>query len=126
VFQPSRICAIIGTSDPGPGTDGRLAVNVQPTNEHIDIIFERYTQAGSLGCAVALTEDGAATYKYVPSQFTPLFADAFSDDWLPIMEYPSTYLVVFERDKDGEITGLRVSGSRVRHLWFGKEGTGDD
>ena len=95
-------------------------MNVQPTNEHIDIIFERCTQAGSLGCAVALTEDGAATYRYDTSHLTPLFANAFSDDWLPIMEYPTTHLIVFERDKDGEITGLRVSGSRVRHVQFVK------
>jgi CubicO group peptidase (beta-lactamase class C family) len=56
--------------------------------------------------------------KYVDSKLTPLFTDAFSDDWLPLMGYPTTYLVVFERDGRGTITGLRVSGSRVRNLHF--------
>jgi CubicO group peptidase (beta-lactamase class C family) len=56
--------------------------------------------------------------KYVDSVLTPLFADAFRDDWLPLMDYPTTYLVVFERDSLGAITGLRVSGTRVRNLWF--------
>jgi hypothetical protein len=56
--------------------------------------------------------------KHVDSQLTPLFADAFSDDWAPILGYPTTYLVVFERDESGAVSGLRVSGSRVRHLAF--------
>jgi len=56
--------------------------------------------------------------KYVDSKLTPLFTDAFSDDWLPIMDYPTTYLVVFERDDHDAITGLRVSGTRVRNLKF--------
>ena len=59
--------------------------------------------------------------KYVDSVLTPLFADAFSDDWLPLMDYPTTYLVVFERDEQGAIAGLRVSGTRVRNLWFARQ-----
>jgi hypothetical protein len=59
--------------------------------------------------------------KYVDSQLTPLFRDAFSDDWGPLMGYPTTYLVVFERDEHDAVTGLRVSGTRVRHLEFVKE-----
>jgi len=51
-----------------------------------------------------------------------LFADAFSDDWTPLMGYPTTYTVVFERDQEGTVTGLRVSGTRVRNLQFIKEG----
>ncbi len=59
--------------------------------------------------------------KYVDSKLTPLFKDAFSDDWLPLMGYPTTYLAVFERDADGAISGLRVSGTRVRNLWFARQ-----
>ena len=59
--------------------------------------------------------------KYVDSVLTPLFADAFSDDWLPLMGYPTTYLVVFERDRHDTITGLRVSGTRVRNLRFTRQ-----
>jgi len=59
--------------------------------------------------------------KYVDSQLTPLFRDAFSDDWEPLMGYPTTYLIIFERDELDAITGLRVSGTRVRHLKFVKE-----
>ncbi|MGD8397228.1 MAG: serine hydrolase domain-containing protein [Anaerolineae bacterium] len=60
--------------------------------------------------------------KYVDSKLTPVFVDAFSDDWTPLMGYPTTYLVVFDRDEAGAITGLRVSGTRVRNLQFIKEG----
>jgi CubicO group peptidase (beta-lactamase class C family) len=59
--------------------------------------------------------------KYVESRLTPLFTDAFSDDWTPLMGYPTTYLIVFERDDRQAITGLRVSGTRVRNLQFIKE-----
>jgi hypothetical protein len=57
----------------------------------------------------------------VDSQLTPLFRDAFSDDWQPIMGYPTTYTVIFERDEQRRITGLRISGTRVRHLWFARQ-----
>jgi CubicO group peptidase (beta-lactamase class C family) len=60
--------------------------------------------------------------KYPDSKLTPLFADAFSDDWTPLMGYPTTYLVLFERDAQQAITGLRVSGTRVRNLKFVHEG----
>jgi len=60
--------------------------------------------------------------KYIDSKLTPLFADAFRDDWTPLMGYPTTYLVVFERDAQQAICGLRVSGTRVRNLQFVKEG----
>jgi hypothetical protein len=56
--------------------------------------------------------------KYVESKLTPLFVDGFSDDWLPIMGYPTTYLILFARDEHDAITGLRVSGTRVRNLRF--------
>jgi hypothetical protein len=62
----------------------------------------------------------ASRRKYVDSKLTPLFADTFSDDWSPLMGYPTTYLVAFERGESGAVTGLRVSGSRVRNLEFVK------
>jgi len=60
--------------------------------------------------------------KYMNSKLTPLFRDAYSDDWEPLMGYPTTYLVAFERDKRDTIIGLRVSGTRVRNLRFIKQG----
>jgi hypothetical protein len=72
------------------------------------------------------TEDDhlvAQRRKYVDSQLTPVFVDAFGDDWGPLMGYPTTYLVVFERDEQDLITGLRVSGTRVRHLRFVRQPT---
>jgi CubicO group peptidase (beta-lactamase class C family) len=60
--------------------------------------------------------------KYVDSELRPLFVDGFSDDWGPLMGYPTTYLVVFERDEAGAVAGLRVSGTRVRNLWCGRQG----
>jgi hypothetical protein len=65
----------------------------------------------------------AQRHKYVDSQLTPVFVDAFGDDWGPLMGYPTTYLVVFERDEQDLITGLRVSGTRVRHLRFVRQPT---
>lgn len=61
--------------------------------------------------------------KYVDSKLTPLFVDAFSDDWEPLLGYPTTYLIVFERDARDTVTGLRVSGTRVRNLRFVKRST---
>jgi CubicO group peptidase (beta-lactamase class C family) len=58
--------------------------------------------------------------KHVDTRLKPVFTDAFSDDWLPIMGYPTTYLVVFERDARETISGLRVSGTRVRNLRFSR------
>jgi CubicO group peptidase (beta-lactamase class C family) len=58
--------------------------------------------------------------KYVDSTLSPVFADAFRDDWTPLMGYPTTYLVVFERNAQRNIAGLRVSGTRVRNLRFVK------
>ena len=60
--------------------------------------------------------------KFVDSKLTPLFADAFSDDWQPLLGYPTTYLVRFERDSGGEVSGLRVTGTRVRNLSFTRQG----
>jgi hypothetical protein len=61
--------------------------------------------------------------KYVDSKLSPVFVDAFSDDWLPITGYPMTYLVVFERDEQDAVNGLRISGTRVRNLEFVKLAT---
>lgn len=62
------------------------------------------------GCLIA------KRHKYVDSTLTALFDDAFNDDWEPIMGYPTSYLIIFERDDRNAIIGLRVSGTRVRHL----------
>jgi CubicO group peptidase (beta-lactamase class C family) len=62
--------------------------------------------------------------KYVDSRLTPVFEDAFSDNWGPLMGYPTTYFVMFERDANGQISGLRVSGTRVRNLHFTRQSTG--
>jgi hypothetical protein len=48
--------------------------------------------------------------KYVDSKLTPVFVDAFRDDWEPLMGYPASYLVVFERDERDSIPDVRVSG----------------
>lgn len=44
--------------------------------------------------------------------------DTFSDDWTPLMGFPFGYVIVFERDDAGAVTGLRVSGTGARHLRF--------
>jgi CubicO group peptidase (beta-lactamase class C family) len=60
--------------------------------------------------------------KYADSALSPLFTDAFSDDWSSIVGYPLTFMIIFDRDQRGEITGLKVSGSRVRNLRFVRQG----
>jgi hypothetical protein len=72
---------------------------------------------------LAVAEDHlvASRRKYPPSKLTPLFRDTFSDDWEPLMGYPTIYTVIFERNKRGTVNGLRVSGSRVRHIRFEKQ-----
>jgi hypothetical protein len=60
--------------------------------------------------------------RYVTSKLTPLFRDIFTDNWEPLMGYPTTYLVAFKRDESDAITALCVSGTRVRNLRFIKQG----
>jgi hypothetical protein len=62
----------------------------------------------------------ASRRKYKDTKLWPLFADGFSDDWQPILDFPLSYLVVFERDEDGDVCSLLVSGMRVRNLKFVK------
>jgi hypothetical protein len=57
-------------------------------------------------------------WKYPSSRMNPIFKDAFNDDWLPIMDYPINYTVLFDRDEKEKITGFKVSGNGVRHLRF--------
>ena len=59
--------------------------------------------------------------KYPDSQLTALFRDTFKDDWTPLMGYPTTYLVRFERDEQDNIVGLTVSGDRVRNIRFNRQ-----
>jgi CubicO group peptidase (beta-lactamase class C family) len=63
----------------------------------------------------------AGRHKYADSKLSPLFEDAFRDDWTPIVGFPRSYLVVFERDEHNAIIGLRVSGDRVRNLRFDRK-----
>ncbi len=56
--------------------------------------------------------------KYADSKMVPVFIDAFSDDWLPIVDFQLNLLVVFERDVQGNINGMSVSGMRVRNIKF--------
>jgi hypothetical protein len=56
--------------------------------------------------------------KYIDSQLTALFEDTFSDDWTPLMGYPTSYILQFARNSAGEIKGVSVSGNGVRHLRF--------
>ena len=121
-------------------------MNVEPADERVDRVFERDTQPGSPGCSLAvMREEDLAQYagrycspeldlywtieagddhllaqrrKYADSKLSPVFADAFRHDWTPLMGYPTTYLVVYERNAHEHITGLRVSGTRVRNLRF--------
>ena len=38
-------------------------MNIQPTNDKVDRIFERYNQPGSPGCALAVIKDGKIVYQ---------------------------------------------------------------
>ena len=56
--------------------------------------------------------------RHPDTEATPVLADAFRDDWRPVVGYPLSFLLHFERDAQGAVIGLRVSGARVRHLRF--------
>lgn len=56
--------------------------------------------------------------KHVDTTLNPVFTDAFRDDWQPIVGWPLTFMLVFERDEYGVVNALRVSGDRVRRLKF--------
>jgi hypothetical protein len=62
-------------------------------------------------------------HKYVDTTLRALFADVFVDDWSPVLGFPTDYLVEFERAEGGAVSGLRVSGSRVRGVWFERVGS---
>jgi CubicO group peptidase (beta-lactamase class C family) len=97
---------------------------VVPTAESLAQYAGRYySRELDITWVVSAVDDHlvARRRKYVDSKLTPVFRDAFSDDWEPLMGYPTTYLVLFERDERGVVTGLRVSGSSVRHLHFVKQ-----
>jgi hypothetical protein len=97
---------------------------VAPTSEELAAYAGRYYSPElDIYWTIEANKDHltAKRRKYVDSKLTPLFRDAFSDDWGPLMGYPTTYMVVFERDEHEAIIGLRVSGTRVRHLKFVKE-----
>ncbi|MFC2064253.1 serine hydrolase domain-containing protein [Chloroflexota bacterium] len=59
-------------------------------------------------------------WKYPPTRMTPLFQDAFNDDWLPVMGYPTNYTILFDREDKGVIIGFKLSGNGVRHINFCK------
>ena len=40
-----------------------MSMNVQPTNDKVDSIFERYIKPGSPGCALAVMKDGELVYQ---------------------------------------------------------------
>jgi len=58
--------------------------------------------------------------KHVDSKLTPLSRDFFFADWQPSMSYPHRFLLVFERDPEGAITALRLTGDTVRRVIFEK------
>jgi hypothetical protein len=94
---------------------------VSPTQDELAQYAGRYYSPELDIYWTVVTGDGwlvAKRRKYVDSKLSAVFTDAFSDDWLPLMGYPTTYLVVFDRDASDEVTGLRVTGTRVRNLRF--------
>jgi hypothetical protein len=97
---------------------------VSPSAEELAQYMGRYYSPElDITWTIAAGDGGlvARRRKYVDSRLTPLFADAFRDDWQPILGYPRTYMVLFEREEGGAITGLRVSGNAVRRLRFVKQ-----
>jgi CubicO group peptidase (beta-lactamase class C family) len=56
--------------------------------------------------------------KFVDTRLTPVFKDAFNDDWQPVLGWPWAYTIIFQRDAEGVVNELTVSGSRIRRLKF--------
>jgi CubicO group peptidase (beta-lactamase class C family) len=57
-------------------------------------------------------------HRFPDTVLTPVFADGFTDDWSPVVDFPMSYLIIFERNATGTVTGFTISGDRVRHLCF--------
>jgi hypothetical protein len=49
---------------------------------------------------------------------TPLFGDAFGDDWAAIVGFPLTYSLAFDHGWEGKVDGFRPYGAGVRGLRF--------
>ena len=95
--------------------------NVAPAIEALEDYTGHYYSAElDLSWRIHLIDDYLIVKrrKYVDTKLSPLFTNAFSDDWQPIMEWPLTYTIIFERDEARSVSGFRVSGSRIRHLKF--------
>ncbi|MCB2223207.1 MAG: serine hydrolase [Actinobacteria bacterium] len=92
-----------------------------PAPEQLDGYAGRY-ESPELGVVWWIAVDGGSLvvrrHKYVDTVLRPLFPDAFVDDWTPILDFPVEYLVQFERDGAGGVSGLRVSGTRTRGIRF--------
>ena len=68
-----------------------------------------------------LLEDGQLVVrrrKYADTRLTAVFKDAFNDDWQPVLGWPWSYTIIFQRDAEGVVNGMSVSGSRIRRLKF--------
>jgi len=59
--------------------------------------------------------------KYPATHPTPVFSDAFRDNWEPLLSFPAEFLLEFDRDTQGQVGGFCVSGLGIRGLKFIKQ-----
>ena len=62
--------------------------------------------------------------RFPDTVMTPVFRDGFVDSWDPIVGFPFSFLIRFDRDSSDAVVGCRVSGDRVRNLRFLRVGAG--
>ena len=76
--------------------------------------------------AIEAAEDHLVVHRprFPDTIMTPVFRDGFVDSWDPIVGFPFSFLIRFDRDSSDAVVGCRVSGDRVRNLRFVRVGVG--
>jgi hypothetical protein len=122
ITQHGTVASIKTITSSGEYGYDRVAPCAPTPDELVQYVGRYYSPELDITWTLIIEEDHlvAQRRKYVDSKLSTLFRDAFSDDWGPLMGYPSAYLVVFERDAHDAVTGLLVSGACVRNLRFSK------
>ena len=70
--------------------------------------------------AIGAAEDHLVVHRprFSDTVMTPAFRDGFVDSWDPIVDFPLSFVIRFDRDSSETVVGCRVSGDRVRNLRF--------
>lgn len=105
--QGSNSYEIVPEPDPDP--EGLRELPGRYESPELDVVWELILNDNQLL---------VHRHRFPNTVLTPVFADGFTDDWSSVVDFPMSYLMIFQRDAAGRVTGFTVSGDRVRHLRF--------